>query len=179
VPRLRGRSIEFSPALPPEKQKAYAETLTGVGLKVFVEVAGNLGNIFLASADDRAIDTAFTYRASQNSTLLVGFGVDHRALDVDDAESAQRALRAFVPDIEVVSTAGHDWVSDPHTKATYCGYRPDQLERFHGTVRLPEGRVFFASSDHGDGWRGFIDGAIGSGARTARQVSEQLARDST
>ncbi len=36
------------------------------------------------------------------------------------------------------------------------------------------GRIFFASGDHGEGWRGFIDGAIGSGIRAAQRVNKLL-----
>lgn len=37
-------------------------------------------------------------------------------------------------------------------------------------LRRTEGNVFFASADSAKGWRGFIDGAIESGAETAHEV---------
>ncbi len=34
--------------------------------------------------------------------------------------------------------------------------------------------MFFAQGDHGEGWRGFIDGAIGGGGKAALLVKELL-----
>lgn len=41
-------------------------------------------------------------------------------------------------------------------------------------LQRPEGRVFFAGSDIASGWRGFIDGAIESGARVASHIHHHL-----
>ncbi|MFD3779458.1 FAD-dependent oxidoreductase [Streptomyces sp. NPDC058612] len=38
----------------------------------------------------------------------------------------------------------------------------------------PEGRLFFAGADSASTWRGFIDGAIESGYRSARDIDHYL-----
>ena len=39
---------------------------------------------------------------------------------------------------------------------------------------LREENLFFASGDHGDGWRGFMEGAIASGSQTAIAILKTL-----
>jgi monoamine oxidase len=41
-------------------------------------------------------------------------------------------------------------------------------------MREPEGGLVFAGSDLADGWSGYVDGAIESGLRAARQVRALL-----
>ena len=41
-------------------------------------------------------------------------------------------------------------------------------------LQRAEGNIHFANGDIADGWRGFIDGAIESGAQVAHKVHEKL-----
>ncbi|WP_331446707.1 FAD-dependent oxidoreductase [Streptomyces xanthochromogenes] len=41
-------------------------------------------------------------------------------------------------------------------------------------VQAPKGRLAFASGDIANGWSGYIDGAIESGARAAKDVLLQI-----
>jgi monoamine oxidase len=47
--------------------------------------------------------------------------------------------------------------------------------RFATALQESEGRVAFAGSDLASGWAGWIDGAIESGSRAAREVELILA----
>ena len=62
----------------------------------------------------------------------------------------------------------------PTRTERFFGYRPGMLTGALRELQRPEGRIHFAGSDVANGWRGFIDGAIESGASVARQVAEQL-----
>ena len=53
-------------------------------------------------------------------------------------------------------------------------YRPGTVARFNDELPRQEGHVFFASGDHAQGWRGFIEGAIASGSRTAVTVADSM-----
>ena len=53
-------------------------------------------------------------------------------------------------------------------------YPPGMLTSSLAELQRPEGNIFFAGADIANGWRGFIDGAIESGARTATQIDEYL-----
>ena len=41
-------------------------------------------------------------------------------------------------------------------------------------LQRPEGNIHFANADIADGWRGFIDGAIESGAQVAQSIHTKL-----
>jgi hypothetical protein len=49
-----------------------------------------------------------------------------------------------------------------------------QLTQALAELQRPEGRVALAGSDYANGWAGFIDGAIESGLRAARDVHALL-----
>jgi monoamine oxidase len=65
----------------------------------------------------------------------------------------------------------HDWTKDPLSRTTWMTRRPGQLTRDLAGLQQPAGVVHFASSDNASLWGGFIDGAIESGLREARQNS--------
>ena len=58
----------------------------------------------------------------------------------------------------------------PVVAGSWCNYRPGTVTRFAEALPRREDKLFFASGDHGDGWRGFMEGAIASGSQTAMAV---------
>ncbi len=167
--------VDFSPALDPVLAEAAKERHTGQGVKVYAKVKGRLGKIFTLAPQDHPVNTWVTYYEGDDHTLLVGFGSDRDKVDIYDEESVQTALRAFLPDAEVESVFGYDWVLDPFSRGTYASYKPGWLGKYHNHFQKDRGRVIFGSGDHGDGgWRGFIDGAIGSGIKAAQRTQALL-----
>ena len=53
-------------------------------------------------------------------------------------------------------------------------FRPNVLTQDFKELQRPEGNVYFAGADIANGWRGFIEGAIESGMRVARDVDVDL-----
>ena len=82
--------------------------------------------------------------------------------------------RDYIPGAEVESTYTYDWVLDPYSRGTYCSYKPGWMGKYYAHFQQDRGRVFFGSGDHGEGWRGFIDGAIGAGIKAAERVRQEL-----
>jgi monoamine oxidase len=107
-------------------------------------------------------------------TVVVAFGSVSERLDGTDPGAVQEALRAWLPDVEVLEVASHDWVADPFAGETWPMQRAGQLTQSLAELQRPEGRVVLAGSDYADGWAGFIDGAIESGMRAGREVHAQL-----
>jgi monoamine oxidase len=104
--------------------------------------------------------------------VLVTFGAVAAGLDPGDLDAVQAAIDALVPaDVEVLDATWHDWATDEFTRGTWAAHRPGWFaDGHHAAMRSPEGRVVFAGSDLADGWSGFVDGAIESGLRAARDV---------
>jgi monoamine oxidase len=129
--------------------------------------------IALAPSDQPLTWLQYEY-AVDGDSLLIGFGPDAGQLDTKDPAAVQKAIRAWLPEAEVVESMGHDWVSDEFSRQTWPMLKPNQLTRYLRELQRPEDGVFLAGSDYANGWMGFIDGAIESGLKVSREVKEHL-----
>jgi len=169
------KDVAFAPALSDHKLQASRETHAGAGFKVFIEVKGPLENLMtLGTSAISPLSFTGTYAQKGDNTLLFGFGIGGAEFDTNDREAVEKALRVYLPDVDVVDCWGHGWTSDPYAQGTWCSYRPGQLVRYGRELEQSEGRLVFAGADICEGWRGFIDGAIGSGTRAAREILDLL-----
>ncbi|MEZ5568870.1 MAG: FAD-dependent oxidoreductase [Halioglobus sp.] len=166
-------NIDFQPPLPKGVVKAGKERHTGVGFKIYVKLKGELGNTLNLAADG-PLDYLMTYKQEKDYTLYVGFGQDPSQLDVYDDSAVEKAVQYLIPGAKLLSSMSYDWNSDPYARGTYCSYRPGWVAKYYDQFQKDQGRILFGSSDHGEGWRGFIDGAIGGGIKAAQRTRELL-----
>jgi hypothetical protein len=156
--------------------RASREGFTRSGVKYYAEVKGDLGNVQLLARAPHAAGMAWTYARGKDRTLLVGFSALPGALQGNDSESVQSALREIVPGIEVVNSISYGWNEDKFSQGTYSGFRPGQFANGYESLAQHEGRVLMAGGDVGNAaWRNFIDGAIGRGLRVAQDAIRVLA----
>ncbi len=174
VPMNVLNSVAFEPSLSEVKRAASKQRHAGSGVKCYVQVKGDVGNVGVFAPETEAINWAATHHHSPEGSLLMVFGDDPKQLPLGDVAAMQAALRRLLPGVEVNSIFGWDWDNDPYSLGTWCVFRPGQLSRVLPGLREPEGRLFFASADSAVGWRGFIDGAIESGYRSAREIDHFL-----
>ena len=169
------QDIDFSPALHPDMLAASREGHAGRGFKLYAEIRGRIPNVQLLGEEGDLIQEAFAYHIGEESSLIACFGSDSdKAADLNE-DSLQTALRRFLPGIEVIGSVSYGWEKDPFAKGTWCMWRPTWYQRYGAGLREgAQGRVHFASSDYCEGTRGYIDGAIGSGARAAAQIHTTL-----
>jgi monoamine oxidase len=138
-----------------------------------MKVEGDLGN-FVSFGAHLPLSYAMTYKQGADYTLVVGFSAGAEELDAYDEEAAQAALRQHIPEAKVLSLMHYDWVNDPYSRGTWATYRPGWVEKYYDQFQQGSGRIFFGSGDHGEGWRGTIDSAIGAGSIAARKASDML-----
>ncbi len=62
------------------------------------------------------------------------------------------------------------WVHDPHAHGSYAAFRPGQFTRFWGFVGKSEHRIHFAGEHTSRRALGYLEGAVESGRRAAREV---------
>ena len=169
------KDVEFKPAIHPDKLAASVEGHPGQGFKIYAEVKGRIPNVLLYGDENEAIEEAFAYHIADDKSLIACFGNNHQGHDIADKKYLETTLRKFLPGIEVTGSAGYGWADDPFAQGTWCTWRPEWYRKYREGLRDgPEGRIYFASSDFCEGSRGYIDGAIGSGIKAARQISETL-----
>ena len=71
------------------------------------------------------------------------------------------------------------WVDDPYSHGSYAAYRPGQFTKWWGFVGKPEHRVHFAGEHTAMKALGFLDGAVESGHRAAREIRAALSSSSS
>ncbi len=167
-------NVAFSPALDPAKLAASKERHAGCGVKLYARVRGQVPSFAAFAPESEPLSMLFTSEITADGGVLIAFGTRPAAIDAHDVAAVQKAVARFLPDLEVVETFAYDWHLDPYSLGTWCILRPGQMTKYLAKLREPQGSVYFASGDSALGCRGFIDGAIESGNRVARQVVAEL-----
>ncbi|HVF65437.1 MAG TPA: FAD-dependent oxidoreductase [Casimicrobiaceae bacterium] len=96
----------------------------------------------------------------------------------DRAREVLRDLEAVHPGIarhftgRVIRNA---WDRYPWSRGSYSLLKPGQYTTIHGIESLPEGRVRFAGEQSSVNWYGYLNGAVDSGLRAAREVANGIA----
>jgi len=80
-------------------------------------------------------------------------------------------------DVEIKRVLFHNWARDPYSKGSWCTYPKQFASTYLKALQENNGRVWFASADWADGWRGFIDGAVEQGALVAQKVADALGHE--
>lgn len=167
--------LAVSPELCEEKRAASREKTASKGVKVWIRVRGPIKPFFAYSSASHPLSVVRTEFLGNNDAVLVSFGADSEKISSDDIDAVSKALRVWRDDLEVLEVTGHDWMADPYSKETWLMQRPHQLTRYLAAQQRSEGVLHFAGSDYANVWGGFIDGAIESGIRVARQVTADFA----
>jgi len=63
------------------------------------------------------------------------------------------------------------WDEDPWARGALAYFRPGQMLPLQPHIVRPEGRVYFAG-EHTSPWMGWMQGALESGLRAAREVNQ-------
>jgi len=166
--------ITFEPALAPPKQRAATQRHVGEVSKVIALVRGG-PDTYLGAGWNTPVSAGFISKPALDGHLFMGFSSQDR-VDLADSEAMSDAVRAHLPDSDVVWTGGHDWITDPFSKGTWLSVPPTWFS--DGTfeaLREPEGRVLFAGSDIAAEGAGWIEGAVGSGREAAADAQHLLA----
>nr|WP_159085932.1 FAD-dependent oxidoreductase [Aeromicrobium chenweiae] len=120
-------AIEFTPALPDAQRAVVAAGQASRGVKVRARVRGDV-RPFLGFAPPllSPLNIGQFEFSVDGDSLVVAFGSDHTAISVDDREAVERALRHWLPGVEVLEVTGHDWTADEFSRETWANLRPGQ-----------------------------------------------------
>lgn len=169
--------IAFDPPLDPRVVEAGRERHAGTGAKVFMKTRGRFdgpGKVMGLGDAGNTFSIAFTYAKGADHAIYVGFVPDPAKVDLQDRQAMQQALRTYIPDAVVEECLAYEWTLDPFSQGTWASYKPHWYGKYLDHFGKDSGRIVFGQGDHGDGWRGAIDGAISSGARAAERVRKKL-----
>jgi monoamine oxidase len=82
---------------------------------------------------------------------------------IGDMEEVHPGLRSNLETIVIKS-----WTKDPWQLGAFTVYDPGQM-KMYADICKPDGRVWFAG-EHASGWPGWMQGALTSGIKAAREI---------
>lgn len=162
--------VSFEPELAPGRAAMARERQASKGSKVWIRVEGRQQPFFGYATSDHPLTLIQYEYEHDGDSLFVAFGSDGNRLDGNDVSQVSEAFRAWLPDANVIDATEHNWTRDPYSLGTWPMLKPGQLTRYGEDLYEPQPPIFFAGSDVAQGWAGFIDGAIETGLRSAREV---------
>jgi nicotine oxidoreductase len=180
VPANVWSSLDFSPALNPQQFEASQAGMSAPWAGKAVAIIKGESRSMLFSGDPSVPISFFTasFRGPDEQLLAI-YPMDP-SIDISDTEVLRVAITTALPHVTVVDTAGDRYLEDdPFFRGGWGFLRPGQLTKYvpHENFTRLDDRVVFATSDIAKFFHGFIDGAIESGLRAAREVRTQLAND--
>lgn len=176
------RGVEVAPRFSAEKERAIEELPMTSVVRTYLQVRrkvwldrGVSGEVI--SDEPRAWFAPLGHRGPRD--ILEAFATGEaaqRAGRLDEAGRVAAVLDAsqrFFPSVkaEFEGGASVDWDADEWARGAWTWYRPGQLEALGPHLARPEGRVHFAG-EHTSAWPGWMQGALASGLRAAREVAE-------
>jgi monoamine oxidase len=184
IPPLLAGRIDYEPALPAPRTALTQRFPMGAAIKcialyerAFWREQGFSGE---AISDRRALGYVLDgTKGGGSQPALVGFieGEAARTWSARPPEERRAAVLHdlagfFGPEAERASEyVDQDWVAERWTGGCSAGFAtPGTLSRFGPTLREPIGRIHWAGSETATEWFGYMEGAVESGERAAREV---------
>jgi monoamine oxidase len=176
--------VEISPGFSPQKREAIAQLGNTSVTRVFLQTRKRFWldeGLSGAATTDLPIMTAYdkAHYLPGRRGLLEAYVAGARARRLAAMTSNERLnftveqMERILPAIREHYEGGASvcWDEDEWARGAYAWFKPGQMESFLPHISRPEGRVHFAG-DHTSPWPGWMNGALQSGARAAREVNQ-------
>jgi monoamine oxidase len=182
------RDIEVSPAWTRPKQKAIRELNYNPSTKILFQTRTRFwertdGIVGGTTATDlpirRICYPSHPPEDDPRGTLLASYtwgqdalrwgGMDEETRLEEALEDVAKVHPEVVEEYEVGVT--HAWYNDRWARGAFALFEPEQETRLQEHIVAPEGRVHFAG-EHCSLWHAWIQGALESGIRAAREIHE-------
>jgi monoamine oxidase len=188
VPPVLAREIKFTPSLPAAKKTLFARYTPGDLIKVQLiypnpwwRAKGLSGQLVVPAGPVGA--TYDNTPESGGPGVILGFVGGRYAKTfrtLDPAARKQAVVDEFAAAFgdEARGDSDYfdlDWTAERWTKGCpTSSFAPGQLSKFGAQIRPAIGRVHWAGSETADYWAGYMDGAVRSGERAAKEVERAL-----
>ncbi|KAB2384557.1 flavin monoamine oxidase family protein [Actinomadura montaniterrae] len=188
VPPPLAARIRYAPGLPGDRDQLVQRLPMGRVIKVnvvydepFWRADGFSGQ---ANSDRRGFAVVFDNTPESGAPgVLVGF-LEGRHADaaarLDPAARRERVLADlagyFGPRArDPIAFIERDWAEEEYSRGCYGAFAtPGTLTRFGPALRRPVGPLHWAGTETATRWAGYMDGAVESGHRAAREVAAAL-----
>ncbi|OFV90410.1 MAG: hypothetical protein A3H95_03320 [Acidobacteria bacterium RIFCSPLOWO2_02_FULL_64_15] len=184
IPFSTLRQMEIRPAFSPDKARAIGELPYFPATRVLLQSRARFwhasGLSGYARTDQPAEVWDCTYDLPAPQGILgatVGGALGRSMLEMGEDECVafgKDLVGATFPKIHEDFTKGvvHRWALEPWSRGAFAVFHPGQMTAMMPGIARPEGRVHFAG-EHTSSWMGWMEGALLSGERAAREVLSQ------
>jgi len=186
-PALAGR-IQYEPALPALRDGLTQRLPQGHLVKIQAVYerpfwrADGLNGMSISDVGPCNVTFDSSPRSGSPGVLLGFVGGDEarRFTRLSAQERRRTALaslaRSFGPRaLEPIDYLEADWASEPYSRGCPVAVAPPGVLTTYGAaLREPVGRIHWAGTETSTYWNGYMDGAVRSGERAAREVLEAL-----
>lgn len=181
IPYTVLRNIAATPEWSPEKRKVIDQIYYGPCVRTTYQVSRRYWEDEGLNGFGRS-DKNFevwhpTYGKPGKRGLLQAYNYEDYAHQLDqlrETERIEQAIRdmdevhpGLRPNLEAVLTKS--WANDPWQRGAYSLYPVGQMNT-NPEICKPEGRVWFAG-EHASAWNGWMQGALTSGIKAAREIN--------
>jgi monoamine oxidase len=177
--------IDYEPALPAQRAQLLQRFPQGNAIKCvaiydqpFWREQGLAGQV---TSDAEPVRVTFDNSPPDGSPgIMLGFIEGHFARVWSRRSAAERrdgVLRNFATyfgpaALKPVDYVEMDWSSEPWTRGCYVGFTPPGVLLDYGeAIRAPVGRIHWAGAETATYWNGYMDGALRSGTRAAKEIA--------
>ena len=180
------KQIDVSPSFSPQKTRAVKELPYTSIARIYLQFrrkAWRAENLYVTAATDLPIKWVFEHTVNQPGPRGIleaqAVGAESRRLsrmtESDRVRFALSQLERVFPGIGEGFERGASkaWDEDPWARGAFAYFRPGQMLSLLPHIASPEGRVYFAG-DHTSPWSGWMQGALESGLRAAREINEAV-----
>jgi len=183
------RQVELAVDLPPAKQLAIAHLGYGTSTKLFVPLRERIWRNRYHSTISVYTDQSFqnTWESVRYTPGTSGWITNLRGgqeglrlgdgLPDEQGDRLIANLEPLFPGIQQVQrgpTLRAYWAAEPYALGSYSCYQPGQWTQFGGAESEPVDHLWFAGEHCSLSSQGYINGAVESAERTARQVLKTL-----
>jgi len=186
IPFATLKRLEVMPGFSSQKQQAIAHLGNTSVSRVFLQTRKRFWldeGLSGAATTDLPIMTAYdkAHYLPGKRGLLEAYLAGERARKMAELTSSERLdftimqMERILPAIREHYEGGASvcWDEDVWARGAYAWFKPGQMESLLPHIARSEGRVHFAG-DHTSPWPGWMNGALQSGARAAREVNQAV-----
>ena len=176
------RDIDVTPAWTPAKGYAIRNLYMGPVARVFVQTDSRFweadGRNGFATVDQPMEIWSPTFKEPGRRGIIMSYIYEDLAVrysGMSEDEQVRRSLALFEqihPGLRdhVEGATTWSWLNHPWSKGAYAVIRPQDYKTVLPHVATTEGRIHFAG-EHTSPWTGWIQGALHSGLRAAREAA--------
>lgn len=184
LPASTLRDVEIRPALREDQQHAIARLSYGRATKVLVQSSTNLfeSRRARAFATDGRLGAFWDGSEEQGRAASIVAFLAGGSASTSLRAAAETGGRELLSDLcwlgmnraRVMAVHIGDWTADPWARGGYAFLDPAFDPAWRPLLSRRAGRIVFAGEHTSERWQGYMNGAVESGQRAARELLEDL-----